>query len=146
MRRSALRALRRPPATGGRQTPRGRADRERMTPSIWGRGPSSIAAIGNAAMSRARMTPSVVRGGRRFESVRGLQLSPCLVIAFVFSADGGWLFRRPPSVHQRPRVGLGCIERIEELDRVLASVAGEVAVVAVDHGQAGAHLAREVEG
>ena|SRR5689334_9235861 len=30
--------------------------------------------------------------------------------------------------------------------RVLASVAGEAAVVAVNHGQAGAHVAREVEG
>jgi hypothetical protein len=30
--------------------------------------------------------------------------------------------------------------------RVFASVAGEVAVVAVDHGQAGAHVAGEVEG
>jgi hypothetical protein len=29
---------------------------------------------------------------------------------------------------------------------MLASVAGEVAVVAVDHGQAAAHVAREVEG
>ena len=29
---------------------------------------------------------------------------------------------------------------------MLASVAGEVAVVAVDHRQAGAHVAREVEG
>jgi hypothetical protein len=40
----------------------------------------------------------------------------------------------------------GCVERVEELDGVLASVAGEVAVVAVDHGQAGAHVAGEVEG
>ena len=29
---------------------------------------------------------------------------------------------------------------------MLASVAGEVAVVAVDHGQAGAHVAGELEG
>jgi hypothetical protein len=29
---------------------------------------------------------------------------------------------------------------------VFAAVAGEVAVVAVDHGQAGAHVAGEVEG
>jgi 1-aminocyclopropane-1-carboxylate deaminase/D-cysteine desulfhydrase-like pyridoxal-dependent ACC family enzyme len=32
------------------------------------------------------------------------------------------------------------------LDRMLTSVAGEVAVVAVDHRQAGTHVAREVEG
>jgi len=35
---------------------------------------------------------------------------------------------------------------VEQADRVLASVAGEVAVMAVDHGQAGAHVAGEVEG
>src|SRR5206468_8775213 len=32
------------------------------------------------------------------------------------------------------------------VDRVLASVAGEVAVVAVDHRQAGAHVTGKVEG
>ena len=37
-------------------------------------------------------------------------------------------------------------ELVEQADRVLASVAGEVAVVAVDHGQAGAHVAGELEG
>jgi hypothetical protein len=35
---------------------------------------------------------------------------------------------------------------VEELDRVVASVAGEMAVVAVDPGQAGAHIAGEIEG
>jgi hypothetical protein len=35
---------------------------------------------------------------------------------------------------------------VEEGDRVLAAVLGEVAVVAVDHGQAGAHVAGQVEG
>ena len=34
---------------------------------------------------------------------------------------------------------------VEEVDRVLAAVAGAVAVVAVDHRQAGAHVAGEVE-
>jgi hypothetical protein len=34
----------------------------------------------------------------------------------------------------------------QEADRVLAAVAGEMAVVAVDHGQARAHVAGEVEG
>ena len=41
------------------------------------------------------------------------------------------------SVH-RSNGGVGCVE---ELDRVLASVAGEVAVMAIDHRQAGAHVA-----
>src|SRR5215207_1209880 len=51
-------------------------------------------------------------------------------------------FRRPRNVHQRPP-GIECVE---ELDRVLASVSGEVAVVAIDHGQAGSHVTGEVEG
>src|SRR6266498_1157598 len=80
-------------------------------------------------------------GGRRFESVRGLQLSPCLDVAFVFGAEAGLLVRCPRSVHQRPP----CVESVEELDRVFASVAGEVAVVAVDHRQAGAHVTGEIE-
>jgi hypothetical protein len=41
-------------------------------------------------------------------------------------------------------VDVGRHSLVEQLDRVL--VAGEVAVVAVDHGQAGAHVAGEVEG
>jgi hypothetical protein len=40
----------------------------------------------------------------------------------------------------------GRVELVEQPDRVLAAVAGEVAVVAVDHGQAGAHVAGELEG
>ena len=83
---------------------------------------------------------------RRFESVRGLQRSPCLDIAFVFRRDASRRFWCPPSVHQRPQVELGCVQCVEKFDRVLASVAGEVAVVAVDRRQAGAHVAREVEG
>src|SRR6266571_2849563 len=38
--------------------------------------------------------------GRRFESVRGLQLPPCLVVVFVLRADAGGAPRRPRSVHQ----------------------------------------------
>ena len=45
---------------------------------------------------------------------------------------------------RRPRGGL-CCEGVEERDGVGASVAGEVAVVAVDHREAGAHEPREVE-
>src|SRR5438445_5288972 len=76
----------------------------------------------------------------------GFSFLPALVIAFVFSADADRIFRRPPSVHQRPRIELGRVERVEELDGVLASVPSEVAVVTVDHCQAGAHVAGEVEG
>jgi hypothetical protein len=35
---------------------------------------------------------------------------------------------------------------VEQPDRVLASVAGEVAIVAVDHREAGSHISGEVEG
>jgi hypothetical protein len=47
-------------------------------------------------------------------------------------------------VHPASTVDVGRHSLVEQLDRVL--VAGEVAVVAVDHGQAGAHVAGEVEG
>ncbi len=58
----------------------------------------------------------------------------------------GW--RRPPvsASTQRPPWPLPGAQFVEQADRVLASVAGEVAVMAVDHGQAGAHVAGEVEG
>jgi hypothetical protein len=53
----------------------------------------------------------------------------------------------PISVHRASTsVHHGRVEVVEQADRVLASIAGEVAVVAVDHGQAGAHVAGEVEG
>jgi len=35
---------------------------------------------------------------------------------------------------------------LEQPDRVLATVAGEVAIVPVDHREAGSHVAGEVEG
>jgi hypothetical protein len=41
---------------------------------------------------------------------------------------------------------LAGVQLVKQLDRVLATVAREVAVVAVDHGQARAHVAGEVEG
>ena len=37
-------------------------------------------------------------------------------------------------------------ELVEQANRVLTPIAGEVAVVAVDHRQAGSHVARDVEG
>jgi hypothetical protein len=60
---------------------------------------------GRNGLDKPNPSPPVANGcahnemvgrGRRFQSVRGLQLSPCLGIAFVFSADAGRLFRRPP--------------------------------------------------
>ena len=51
------------------------------------------------------------------------------------------------SVHRAStNVHRGRAEVVEEADRVFSAVAGEVAVVAVDHGQAGAHVAGELEG
>jgi hypothetical protein len=72
----------------------------------------------------------------------GVSFLPALVVVFVFRADSGGRPRRPRSVHQRPPR----VERVEELDRVLAAVAGEVTVVAVDHRQAGTHVAGEIKG
>jgi hypothetical protein len=46
---------------------------------------------------------------------------------------------------QRPPWTFSRAQLIEQADRVLASVAGEVAVVPVDHREAGAHVAGEVE-
>src|SRR4029450_3718537 len=48
--------------------------------------------------------------------------------------------RASTNVHRRR------VKVVEQLNRVLAAVAGQVAVVAVDHGQAGAHVAGELEG
>ena len=46
--------------------------------------------------------------------------------------------RRPRSVHQCPPWPLSRAQFVEQTDRMLASVACEVAVMTVDHGQAGA--------
>jgi hypothetical protein len=51
--------------------------------------------------------------------------------------------RRPRSVH---RGRCPHAELVEQTDQMLASVAREVTVMPVDHGQAGTHVAREVEG
>jgi hypothetical protein len=61
-------------------------------------------------------------------------------------ADGDRRLRRPRSVHQRPPWPLSHAQLVEQADRMLASVAGEVTVMSVDHRQAGAHVAGEVEG
>jgi hypothetical protein len=83
----------------------------------------------------------MVGRGRRFESVRGLRVSSCSASSSVVPAGGKSRLRRPPSVHQRPPWPLSGAQLVEQADRMR-----EVAVVAVDHGQAGAHVAGEVEG
>src|SRR6266550_5893766 len=59
--------------------------------------------------------------------------------------DGGRPFQRPRSVHGVDVDRFGAGEGVEQVDRVLATVSGEVAVVAVDHREACSHVAREVE-
>ena len=56
---------------------------------------------------------------------------------------GGTLLARPPGVHG---VDVVDVLGVEQGDRVLAAIFGEVAVVAVDHCQAGAHVAGKVDG
>src|SRR5262249_37738323 len=63
--------------------------------------------------------------------------SPALAVAPAFS--------RPRSVDRCPPWTLSGAQLVEQADRMLASIASVVAVVTVDHGQAGAHLAGEVE-
>src|SRR6266508_2713214 len=87
----------------------------------------------------------MVRRGRRFESVRGLRVSSCSARGSVVSAGVARRLRRPRSVHQRPPWTLAGAQLVEQADRMFASVAGEVAVMTIDHGQAGAHVAGEVE-
>jgi hypothetical protein len=85
-------------------------------------------------------------GGRRFESVRGLSVSSCSGPVSVVLIGDDWQLRRPSDVLGLDVGGFDVRVAVEEPDRVLASVACEVAVMAVDHGQAGSHVAREVEG
>jgi hypothetical protein len=88
---------------------------------------------------------SRVRKGRRFESVRGLPVCACSdAVSVVVTGDDRQL-RRPADVYSLDVGGLDVRVAVEEPDRVLASAACEVAVMAVNHGQAGSHVAREVE-
>ena len=72
----------------------------------------------------------------------GFRLSPahavfcCLARAACSLRD---VHRASTNVHRRR------VQFIEEANRMFPPVAREVAVVAVDHGQAGAHVARKLE-
>ena len=61
-------------------------------------------------------------------------------------AGDALLVKCPRDVHAVDTGLVSVRVSVEEVDRVVASVAREVAVVAVDHCQAGTHVAREVEG
>jgi hypothetical protein len=83
---------------------------------------------------------------RRRGLVRGLFLSSCSGgVSVVVTGDDRPL-RRPSDVHTVDVGGFDVRVAVEKPDRVLAPVAGEVAVMTVDPGQAGSHVAREVEG
>src|SRR5215204_266062 len=86
---------------------------------------------------------------RRGSTVRVRQRASSFILlrdGSVVSAGVRCGVRWPRSVHQRLRWTSAGAQLVEQADRMFASVAGEVAVVAVDHGQAGAHVAGEVEG
>jgi hypothetical protein len=77
---------------------------------------------------------SPLEGYRLFPARRAIPLS-------------GWAAGSRPSVHRAStNIHRGGVERVEQPDHVLASVAGEVAVVTVDHGQACTHVTGELEG
>jgi hypothetical protein len=87
----------------------------------------------------------MVRRGRRFESVRGLQVSSCSASGSVVSAGVARRLRRPRNVHQRPPWPLPRAS-LRRAGGSRARVHGRGGRKPVDHGQAGAHVAGEVEG
>ena len=86
---------------------------------------------------------------RRGSTVRVRQRASVFLLLEPFSVGwggDGLLLKCPRDVHLVD-VGLGrSAVVVQEVDRVVASVAGEMPVVAVDHCQAGAHIAGEIEG
>ena len=82
-------------------------------------------------IGRPRRPPNVHRSPRPLSAGRGIAVADRLCVT---------LMRRPPSVH-----GSFDREGVQERDGVFAAVAGEVAVVAVDHRDARAHEARDRE-
>jgi hypothetical protein len=78
----------------------------------------------------------MVRRGSTVRVRQRLRVFACLAYVSVVCAGCSPRLRRPRSVHQRPPWTLLSAQFVGQADRVFASVAGEVAVVAVDHGQA----------
>src|SRR6266516_5867746 len=86
---------------------------------------------------------------RRGSTVRGRQRASSFRLLRPYFRCLRWRrhgIRRPRSVHQPPRWTFAGAELVEQTDRVLVSVAGEVTVVVVDHGEAGADVAGQVGG
>jgi hypothetical protein len=65
----------------------------------------------------------MVRRGSTVRVRQRASILACLGAVLVAGADGGSRLRRPRSVHQRPRLEFGRVERVEELDRMFATVA-----------------------
>jgi hypothetical protein len=122
-------------ATGGNRRQTGCARNRSNRPD-----PQAVATHGNRFAAHGKKE---VDGSSPSEGFSVLPAQSSLAFSGVTPTGCFGIHRPSTSVHG---VELGCVQRVEELDRVLAFVAGEVAVGAVDHGQTGAHVAREVEG
>ncbi len=86
---------------------------------------------------------------RRGSTVRVRQRASAFLLltaVFVGCGDDGLLVERPRDVHAVDTGLVSARVAVEEDDRVVASVACKVPVVAIDHRQAGTHVARQVEG
>ena len=86
---------------------------------------------------------------RRGSTVRVRQRASDFLLLEPFSvgwAGDGALLKCPRDVHLVDVRFVWPAVAVKEVDRVVASVAGEVSVVAIDHCQAGTHVAGEVEG
>jgi hypothetical protein len=102
----------------------------------------------NGGKCRGRKTAPTSHGKEGVDGSspsEGFEFPSCLADALVVSA-GDRERRRPRSVHRRPPWPLSGTQLVEPADRMFASVACDVAVVAVDHCQAGAYGAGEIEG
>ena len=84
---------------------------------------------------------------RRGSTVRVRQRASGFLLLEPFSVccgGDGSLVKCPRDVHLVDTGRLGARVAIEEIDRVVASIAREMAVVAIDHGQAGTHVTGEI--
>lgn len=92
--------------------------------------------VGQAAVSAAPFDDEE----RRFPAF------PCSATRYTLRPDDGSLLQRPRNVHLVDIAAVLAGERVEEPDRVLASVSGEMAAVVIDHPDTRSQIAREFEG
>src|SRR5438552_3427136 len=88
----------------------------------------------------------MVRRGSTVRVRQRASVFSCSARGSVVLRDVGVGLWCPRNVHQRPPWTSSDTQLVEKTDRVLASVPCKVAVMPVDHREAGAHVAREVEG